>query len=54
MMIIEQMGIGFSIVVFAFSIFGWGYLLGRRVEHIGSAAGIRSVLRKSHTQARRP
>ena len=39
MMIIEQIGISFSIVAFAFSIFGWGYLLGRRVERIGSARG---------------
>ena len=39
MMIIEQIGIGFSIVAFAFSIFGWGYLLKRRVERIGSPRG---------------
>lgn len=39
MMIIEQIGIGFSLGAFAFSIFGWGYLLGRRVERIGSARG---------------
>jgi hypothetical protein len=39
MTIIEQIGIGFSTVAFAFSIFGWGYLLGRRVERIGSARG---------------
>jgi hypothetical protein len=39
MTIIEQIGIGLSIIAFAFSIFGWGYLLGRRVEHIDFARG---------------
>jgi hypothetical protein len=39
MTIIEPIAIGFSTVAFAFSIFGWGYLLGRRVERIGSARG---------------
>ena len=53
MTIIEHIGIAFSIVAFAFSIFGWGYLLGAKSSASVPPAGIRSMLRKSHAQARR-